>query len=148
MQHKRNTDDTSSDRVRQVNFKSGVSNNLPDSFHVIGTTKATFYGERIESDRTAPIEQKATPLPKKTYPTVEETTRYIAELDRIQRERDYADIAAQQMVQEEKRRNKDRKRMISRRPARNISTWRKGQTLFKQKENLPCKLFSWKTQQA
>ena len=111
MKSSRTSCSTEEIRMAPVQTESDRSNNLPDSFHVIGTTKATFYGERIESDRTAPTEQKATPLPKKTYPTVEETTRYIAELDRIQRERDSADIAAQQMLQEEKRRNKDRKRM-------------------------------------
>ena len=43
--------------------------------------------------------------------TVEETNKYIAELDRIRGERDSANMAAQQELQEEKRRSKDRKRM-------------------------------------
>ena len=111
MPHRRNSDGTSSDRVRQVNFKSSVANNLPDSFHVVGNTKATLYGKRTKSNGTALTEQRPTHQPSRTYPTVEETNRYIAELDRISGERDTADIAAQQNLQEEKRRSKDRKRM-------------------------------------
>ena len=82
MQHRRSSDDPSTDRVRQVNFRSGTANNLPDSFHVIGTTKATFYGERTESNKSAPIRPKATPIPTKIYPTKEENERFLAELDK------------------------------------------------------------------
>ena len=46
--YKKNKEDTKADRVRQVNIKT-VANNLPDSFQVLGTTKATLYGETEEN---------------------------------------------------------------------------------------------------
>ena len=41
IQYRKSKEDTQTDRVRQVNFKT-VADNLQDSFQVLGTTKATF----------------------------------------------------------------------------------------------------------
>ena len=113
VQYKKDREDFNADRVRQVNFRTVTGNNQQDSFQVIGTAKAAFYGEREESDGTEIAAARSTRQTRKVYPTKEETINNMAEITRLQGERDAVDRTAREEAQEEKRRPQRRRRRSS-----------------------------------
>ena len=94
MQYKKDRADFQADRVRQTNFKTVTGNNQQDSFLVIGTSKATFYGEREEADETEITMAQSMRQAMKVYPTEEEIINNMTEITRLQGERDAEDSAA------------------------------------------------------
>ena len=115
MQYRKDKEDLKADRVQQINFKTVTGNNQQDSFQVIGTAKASFYGEREEADGAEIAATQSMRQTRRIYPTEEETIKNMAEIARLQGERDAVDRTAQEEAQEEKRRQKEQRRMEYRR---------------------------------
>ena len=88
-------------------FRTGTESNQQDSFQIIGTAKATFYGEREEVDETEAAVAQSMHQAKVVEPSEEEIMYNIREITRRQGERD----AAARAVREEKKKQKEQRRM-------------------------------------
>ena len=107
MQYRKDMAAFQADRVRQINFRTVTENNQQDSFQIIVTAKATFYGEREEADETEAVVAQSMRQAMMVQPTEEEIIHNMRKITRKQGERDAADRA----TREEKKKQKEQRRM-------------------------------------